>query len=255
MTGTIDRLPDSELQAIGHRAVTPLNDDGYRSWYAKDVNALLTELMALRVDRERIRITLATNPPLRNEDTTGLEPLALIDKLLRIVQQASEGVWQRAEVKRIKGSIDTLTQERDDLAKQLADAQQRSAEQTTYIASLGDMVATAASEAANRQAGWDNERARLIARMDGFQAEIADLKGQLHEAVLTARTDTMGMAQEFDRREAAVRAEADRMVATARGEVDEARRVAQGWQTQMQRAEQRLSEVYELLEKARGLAG
>lgn len=240
---TIPRVTTRELNEIVQRLNTPLNDDGYRSWYSRDVTTLMQELMALRTDRERVRAALLQHPPLMNEDVAGLEVLALVHRLLDVVGAAAEGVWQRAEVKRIKGTLETLAQERDDYAGQLAEAQAMLNERVEHIAGLGRLISGQAAENAEQARAGENERARLIARLDGHQAEIADLKGQLQEAILVARTDQLRMAQEFDRREAELRANTDREVAVAKGEADEARRQMLRAQQQMQQTEERLAEV------------
>lgn len=251
MTARINR---DELQQIVTRLNTPLNDDGYRAWYTHDVAALMHEVLGSRADLDRARAALVSQPPLSNEDTAGLELLALIDRVLKVVAQASEGVWQRAEVKRIKGTIDSLTEERDALTAQLAEAQTALDERAEHVASLGRMISTVASENTETLKAADNERARLVARLDGTLAEVTDLKGQLQEAILTARADQLRMAQEFDRRMAEARTDAEKAIQAARGETDAARRVAQAHEAQSVALMQRLGEVHDLMGQARNLS-
>ncbi len=98
------RLNNAELAQIGRRLQTPLNDDGLRAWYRNDVTGLLEEVMALRRDRAAAMATLAANPPLEglDQDVSLAEVAAQLAQLWTDHQQ---GVWQRAEVKRIREKL------------------------------------------------------------------------------------------------------------------------------------------------------
>lgn len=98
------RLSNAHLADIGHRLATPLNDDGYRAWYRQDVSALLEEVLVLRRERATAMAVLAANPPLEGLDqTTDLVEVAKVLATLWTEQQ--QGVWQRAEVKRIRDKL------------------------------------------------------------------------------------------------------------------------------------------------------
>jgi hypothetical protein len=101
---TLTRLNDSHMAEIGHRQTVPLNDDGLKAWYRHDVQALLEEVLALRRDRALALGILAKNPPLE-----GLDPnSSLVDIANQLTQHwidHQQGVWQRAEVKRIREKL------------------------------------------------------------------------------------------------------------------------------------------------------
>jgi hypothetical protein len=130
---TLTRLPDSDLSEIARRLNTPLNDDGYRVWYRHDVTDLLQEVMSLRRERAQAMAILGANPPLEGlEQTTPLSDVAT--RLAELWKEHQQGVWQRAEVKRIREELATTKLD-------LAAGRQDREEKTERIAELAEQVA------------------------------------------------------------------------------------------------------------------
>jgi len=133
-TTELRRLSDHELQDIGRRLGMPINDEGLRNWYRADVQHLLAEVLVLRRERAATLEILLNNPPLDTDllprDTHGLSALA--QRLADLWQEQLEGVWQRAEVKRIRELLATtklnlaaMTQDRDAKAHTITELEQR----------------------------------------------------------------------------------------------------------------------------------
>lgn len=109
MTATAPaRLLDTELNEIQRRLRTPLNDDGLRSWYPRDVANLLGETLTLRRDVAQALAILQASPPLAGSGFDG----SIVDaaKSLAVTwADQQKGVWQKAEVKRIRDRLDEAT--------------------------------------------------------------------------------------------------------------------------------------------------
>src|SRR5262245_44513328 len=101
MVAELKRLSDGELQDIGRRLGQPINDEGLRNWYRTDVGHLLAEVLLLRREHTAALATLRGSPALAD-----LDPSAPLPEIARILadlwREQLEGVWQRAEVKRIR---------------------------------------------------------------------------------------------------------------------------------------------------------
>lgn len=138
MTAELPRLLDAELNEIARRVASPMNDDGLKAWYAQDVGKLLAEVLALRREVANAYATLIGNPPLVNLGSVGSLPAA-VDRIVELWADQEAGIWQRAEVKRIKAKLDAMAQDLSEtmLAKaQLAEHAQHQANELDAVHAL-----------------------------------------------------------------------------------------------------------------------
>lgn len=246
-------MSTADREAIVRRTSTPMTDEGYRAWYQKDVIALMQECLALRRDLNRVRNMLVIDPSLSREPTDGVPTLTLMNRLLTTVHEAETGVWQRAEVKRIKGSIDELTSERDQYIERVRACDESMAQQQERLSQLEADIVDLKRGLVDAQTEWQVERGKLISRLDGALADEQATQARLNEAYAAARADQILQARQFDQREAEIKAEADRAVANARGAADTAIRMRAEAQRELAKANARSAEVHDLIERVKGL--
>jgi len=120
---TPNRLNDVQLGEIGRRLSTPLNDDGLRAWYRQDVDVLLQEVIALRRERAAVLAFLEHNPGLQDY-AHQRDPVDLARHLADIWEQHQQGVWQRAEVKRIRDKLAEANQKQEAAERAVVTVQQ-----------------------------------------------------------------------------------------------------------------------------------
>ena len=132
MTLTVpQRLNDVMLTDIARRLSSPMNDDGLRAWYRQDGGALLEEVIALRRERAAVLASFARNPALQDYPHHG-DPADLANRLLEVWTEQQQGVWQRAEVKRIRDklaatthSLQALEQSSEDQARTIGELKEQ----------------------------------------------------------------------------------------------------------------------------------
>jgi chromosome segregation ATPase len=182
-----NRLTNAHLAEIGQRLATPLTDEGYRAWYRADVNALAEEVLFLRRDRAAAMQEFATHPPLEGIDqNTDLANVAA--QLSELWVQQQQGVWQRAEVKRIR--------------EKLADTEQRLQAATRTAAERADAIVV------------------LEQRIAALQAQVAEIDAGRHQA----RAETTQAVADHAQREAALQAQIAQAQADLRTTVEDARK-------------------------------
>ena len=182
MTVELKRLNNAELNDIVNRLNTSMTDEGYRAWYRNDVNALLQEAMALRRERGAAMTIFNANPPLEGIDTnTSMAEVAR--RLTELWTQYRDGVWQRAEVKRIRESLAstklnlaTTSEDRDQQAVRIAQLKEE-------IAQLEGRLAEAAATADRDQALARSQLDQQLGLINGLEGEVRRLNARIEEAV------------------------------------------------------------------------
>jgi hypothetical protein len=183
MTLTIpQRLNDANLAEIARRIGSPMNDDGLRAWYRQDGGALLEEVFALRRERAAGMAIFAQNPPIEGLDqATPLPEVA--SQLAQLWTEQQQGVWQKAEVKRIRAALAAEISDRktvDGVVKQRA---ARIVQLETDLASVKDALLNTQRQLSATMLAAQEQINRLEQERDRAVTELGETKLAANRAI------------------------------------------------------------------------
>jgi len=198
------RLEPADLAAMATRANTFLTPDGAQAWYGNDIPKLLQELAVMRAEQHEARDKFGDHSD---------DPLPVVAERW---QETSTGLWEKAQVKKLRDQIKVLQEELADAVAALqdaqADVQAKTETNTKLMTDLGDLGnqihaihqqahATAAQEAA--------QRAELEAKLTAADGEITRLAG-------LAERNTMLVTAQAAEEKARIREAAEQLLALVR---------------------------------------
>lgn len=123
MTDGFIRLGPADLAEIARRLSKAdlMSPEGARAWYSHDVGTLLQEVTALRIDAEDARARLMV-------DCVGLSPEPMsLGELADFWKAQATGIYEKAQVKKLREQINDLKAELDQLRFALQSAHDHAA--------------------------------------------------------------------------------------------------------------------------------
>ena len=193
---TATRLTDAEGSEIVRRFNMPMTDEGYRAWYRNDVKKLLDEVMALRHERATAMGIFAANPPLEGVDKN-LDMGEVANHLAQLWTEQQEGLWQRAEVKRIRESLATT---KITLANTLADRDETIKRLGMLEGHIKDLKAKIVDTLADGQREVANvaaERDEKVKRIHVLEDQVRDLEAKAQEAAADCQRAVRDLQKSF----------------------------------------------------------
>jgi chromosome segregation ATPase len=175
---TVDfvRLDAPDLAAMARRASTLLTDDGARSWYRNDVTRLLQEITALRTERAEAAQSFQAWMAEEYDESAYLPALA------ERWREHATGLWEKAQVKKLKAERDEA---KADSARTAAELEALREEYSRSERQVG-MLSAALTEMTTRLEQTQAEaRAKLgehLARIAQYEERERDLQAQLEAA-------------------------------------------------------------------------
>jgi len=168
MPRTDDRVTDAKLQEIHQRLLVQLNEEGLRAWYPADVSLLMRDVLAQRkIIANALRI--ARQNPALDEDTDDL--VTAVTRIGEKWDAVKSGVWAKAEVKRLRESLNAaemgLTGYSNVIASQQAQVAQLEAQVADLQARIVDTISDAKAAAMQREA----EHAKRAAKAEALVAQ------------------------------------------------------------------------------------
>jgi hypothetical protein len=169
----LKRLNDAMLTEIARRLSSPMNDDGLRAWYRQDGNALLEEVIALRRERAAALTIFKASPPLEGIDAHTADLREVADRLAALWIDHQQGVWQRAEVKRIREKLAAAEQQVAESAEKIKYQANRILDQGEQIEQLQAQLADAIADGQREVSEIRQVHAEQSARVSALLAEAA----------------------------------------------------------------------------------
>lgn len=198
------RLEPADLAAMAKRANTFLTPDGAQAWYGNDIPKLLQELALMRTEQHQARDYFGDHSD---------DPLPVVAERW---QATSTGLYEKAQVKKLREQIKQLQGELAAALNSLQDAQSdvvakidTNARLVSELASLGDRFATLKANYAIQSEQEAAQRSELEQRLATAETEIKRLSG------LTERNTQMVTAQVAEER-ARIREAAEQLLALVR---------------------------------------
>jgi chromosome segregation ATPase len=166
------RLEPADLAAMATRANQFLTPDGAQAWYGNDIPKLLQELALMRAEHHEARDCFG--------DASD-DPLPVVAQRW---QETATGLWEKAQVKKLRDEIKLLKAELADAVGALQDAQadvqakaETNAKLTMDLGDLGNQINAIHQQAHALGAQEAAQRAELQERLDGAEREIKRLAG------------------------------------------------------------------------------
>ena len=116
---TMDVLPraDTIEERLNRAQLGLLSDEGLRSWYVKDVADLLQQLTAVRRERADTAMTLRKLPI-----EPALSTREEAEQAVKLFEDATAGLWQKAEVVRLREKTAAAVAARQDAEQRATQA-------------------------------------------------------------------------------------------------------------------------------------
>jgi chromosome segregation ATPase len=112
---TFVRLGDADLASMAKRLTVILTDEGAHAWYKHDVAELLQEIVAMRQERAHAIASFREHDPLRDVPDN-------LPSIAAAWRESVTGLWEKAQVKKLRAETTLARNETAELADELAKA-------------------------------------------------------------------------------------------------------------------------------------
>ena len=182
------RLEPADMAAMARRANSFLAPEGAQAWYSNDIPKLLEEIAELRKEQHEARDCFG--------DQTD-DPLPVVAQRW---QETSTGIWEKAQVKKLRQEIGQLKAELDIASAKLVQAQETILAKTdsngklvAELASVGERLQNVKANHAVQVQQEADKRIELEQRLALADAEIKRLAGlsERNTQILTAQAQEL----------------------------------------------------------------
>ena len=198
------RLEPADLAAMATRANSFLTPDGAQAWYGNDIPKLLQELALMRAEQHEARDKFGDHSD---------DPLPVVAQRW---QETSTGLWEKAQVKKLRDQIrqlqDELAGALNSLQEAQADVEAKTITNNRLVGELGDLgnqIHAIHQQAHATAAQEEAKRASLSEHLDLAETEIKRLSGLIER-------NTMLVTAQAAEEKARIREAAEQLLALVR---------------------------------------